>query len=253
MYKISCVKYTNSLPFIYGLEKSSISQNIILELDTPAECYRKLLNKEVDIGLVPVVAIQSLKEKHFISSYGIGASGKVKSVILATATALNEIKTIYLDYQSRTSVQLVRLLAKEHWKINPEFLQAKRGFVDKKIPKGTAYVVIGDRSFSFYKTDYLIYDLAEEWKRFTGKDFVFATWIANREIDKDFILEFDKALKAGLGMRKKIIQDLVLNVNGLDMDLEEYYFKNINYNFGSEAREGMELFLNLLNQQQEQK
>ena len=251
MYKISCVKYTNSLPFIYGLEKSSISQNIILELDTPADCYRKLLNKEVDIGLVPVVAIQSLKEKHLISSYGIGANGKIKSVILTTATPLNKIKTIYLDYQSRTSVQLVRILAKKHWKINPEFLQANPGFVNKKIPEGTAYVVIGDRTFPFYKTDYLIYDLAEEWKKFSGKNFVFATWIANREIDKDFILKFDKALKTGLDMRKTIIKDLNHKAN-VDNDMEEYYYKNINYNFDSEAREGMEFFLNLLNQQQEQ-
>lgn len=248
MYKISCVQYINSLPFVYGLKNTSIFENISLELDTPAECYRKLLNNEVDIGLVPVVALPSLKEKHLISAYGIGASGKVKSVILATETPLSEIKTIYLDYQSRTSVQLVRILAKNYWKINPEFIQSEPGFVDQAIPKGTAYVVIGDRAFSFYKTEYNIYDLAEEWKRFTGKDFVFATWVANRKLDDEFIKEFDEALSKGLKMREKIIQDIIHSMNMDQKILEEYFFKNINYNFNHQASDGMELFLNLLNQ-----
>ncbi|MCF8379508.1 MAG: menaquinone biosynthesis protein [Bacteroidales bacterium] len=248
MYKISCVKYINSLPFVYGLKNTSILRKISLELDTPADCYKKLLNKEVDIGLVPVVAIPGLNEKHLISAYGIGASGKVKSVILATETPLEEIKTVYLDYQSRTSVQLVRVLAKNFWKINPVFLQSEPGFVTKAIPKGTAYVVIGDRAFSFYNTDYKIYDLAEEWKAFTGKNFVFATWIANRNIDIDFKIEFDKALQDGLAMREKIIMDLISSTKIEQNLLEEYYYKNINFNFDAEAKEGMDLFLNLLNQ-----
>jgi len=248
MYKISCVQYINSLPFVYGLKSTSISKKISLELDTPADCYRKLLNNEVDIGLVPVVAIPSLKEKHLISAYGIGATGKVKSVILATETPLAEIKTIYLDYQSRTSVQLARILAKNYWKINPEFIQSEPGYVNRAIPKGTAYVVIGDRAFSFYKTEYHIYDLAEEWKNYTGKDFVFATWIANKKLEEDFIKEFDGALALGLKMREKIIQDLMHSTNMEEKILAEYFFKNINYNFDQQALDGMELFLNLLNQ-----
>ena len=57
MYKISCVKYTNSLPFIAGLKKSFSPDEIKLELDTPADCYQKLIEGKVDIGLVPVVAL----------------------------------------------------------------------------------------------------------------------------------------------------------------------------------------------------
>ena len=249
MYKISCVKYTNSLPFIAGLKKNFSSDEIKLELDTPADCYQKLIDGNVDIGLVPVVALNSLKEKFFISSYGIGASGNVKSVILATHTKLSEIKQIYLDYQSRTSVQLAQILSRHFWKINPEFIAAEPGFVDQKIPEGAAYIVIGDRAFSFYNGDFTILDLAEEWRRFTGKHFVFATWIANKKIDEAFMKKFDLALKAGLDMRETILQDLNLSVNGVAVDLKEYFYQNINYNFGRKEREGMELFLNLLHQQ----
>ena len=246
MYKISCVKYMNSLPFIEGLKKSFAHNEIKLELDTPADCYQKLIDGKVDIGLVPVVALDSLKEKYFISSYGIGASGKVKSVILASNTDLDKIESIYLDYQSRTSVQLVQILAKHYWKIQPKFIPAKPGFVDEMIPKNSAYVVIGDRAFSFYESNYEIYDLSEEWEKYTGKNFVFATWIANKKIDIDFIKNFDLALKTGLDMRDNIIEDLNSSVNGVSVNLKEYYYQNINYNFGKNEREGMELFLNLL-------
>jgi len=30
--------------------------------------------------------------------------------------------------------------------------------------------------------------------------------------------------------------------------LEQYFFQNINYNFGTQAKDGMDYFLNLLNQ-----
>ena len=143
----------------------------------------------------------------------------------------------------------MRILAKKYWEIQPEFIPSKPDFVDQKIPENSAYVVIGDRAFSFYESNYTIYDLSEEWKKFTGKDFVFATWIANKKIDIDFIKSFDLALKTGLDMRDNIIKDLNASLNGVSVNLKEYYYQNINYNFGENEREGMELFLNLLHQQ----
>ena len=34
---------------------------------------------------------------------------------------MKKIETILLDYQSRTSVELLKILAKEYWKIDPVF------------------------------------------------------------------------------------------------------------------------------------
>ena len=106
--KISVVSYLNSKPFIYGLKHSELINNVELSLDIPSDCARKLLNGEVDLGLIPIAVIPKLKEHYIISDYCIGAEGKVTSVMMYSEVPLQEISTILLDYQSRTSVTLAR-------------------------------------------------------------------------------------------------------------------------------------------------
>ncbi|PKP34009.1 MAG: hypothetical protein CVT98_11120, partial [Bacteroidetes bacterium HGW-Bacteroidetes-15] len=149
-YKISAVSYANTYPFLYGLKKSSIIKKIDLSLDYPSDCAKKLINNQVDIGLVPVAIIPQLKEHYIISDYCIGAEGKVKSVLLLSDVPLHEIKTVLLDYQSKSSVNLTKVLAKHFWNIQPQWEEAKEGF-ETTINKTTAGVIIGDRTFNLSK------------------------------------------------------------------------------------------------------
>ena len=48
-YKVSIVNYTNTLPFLYGLKHSFTSNEIEIVSDHPADCAKKLFNKETDI------------------------------------------------------------------------------------------------------------------------------------------------------------------------------------------------------------
>ena len=117
--KISAVSYLNSKPFLYGLEQSYVRGKIDISLDTPAQAAEKLLNDEVEISLVPVAIIPQLENPVIISPYCIGADGKVATVCLFSNVPVEEIKTVHLDYQSRTSVQLVRVLFREFWTMYP--------------------------------------------------------------------------------------------------------------------------------------
>lgn len=243
---ISCVNYTNSLPFIHGLFKYCNSNLYKISLDSPAECYQKFENREADIGLVPVVALNKFMDAHIVSELCIGSSGAVKSVILASSCKLQEVEKIYLDYQSRTSVELVKILAKHHWKINPEFINAKKG-IEETVPKGkTGYVMIGDRSFRFYNKGLHITDLGQSWFEYSGKPMVFACWMGRREVETLALRQFNEALAKGLQARPEIIEESRHIFAGSDILPEEYFYKNIYYNLDNTAREGMELFLNLL-------
>ena len=64
--KISAVSYTNTLPFIYGLENSKIINHIELSKDIPSVCAKKLISNKVDIGLVPVAIIPKLNNYEII-------------------------------------------------------------------------------------------------------------------------------------------------------------------------------------------
>ena len=240
MMKVSCVSYLNSQPFIYGLKNNSIINEIDLSLDIPSACAQKLLSGSVDIGLVPVAIIPELKESHIISDYCIGADGKVETVLLLSDVPLEEIKTILLDYQSRTSVLLLKILAERFWKISPEWFDGKTDF-EKTISGTTAGLVIGDRTFSLKNNFKHCYDLAGEWKKFTSLPFVFACWVSNKKIPADFITRFNTALENGIQNIPAVASQHSSNTfNSLD-----YLTNRVSFALDAKKKEAMKLFLEM--------
>ena len=142
MLKISAVSYLNTVPFIHGLKQSELIHSISLQLDYPSICADKLINGIVDLALVPVAVIPKLLQAHIISDYCIGANGAVDTVCLYSDLPITEIESIALDYQSRTSVALLKILLKEYWELKPEPIKADVGFEDN-IKGNHAALVIG--------------------------------------------------------------------------------------------------------------
>ncbi|MBL0049750.1 MAG: menaquinone biosynthesis protein [Bacteroidetes bacterium] len=242
--KVSVVSYTNSLPFVYGLENYPGEKKFELQKDIPAVCAQKLLTNKVDVGLVPVAILPQLEEYHIISDYCIGADGAVGSVLLFSDVPLREIRTILLDFHSRTSVQLVQLLSEKFWKIAPVWKNATEDFI-ADISGTTAAVVIGDRTFSLKNTYKYSYDLSEEWKNFTGLSFVFAAWVANKKLPDVFLSSFEAAVRYGIDNKAKVIEQLKLQaIPGLDA--AHYLNTNIQFDLDEGKKKGLELFLSYL-------
>ena len=119
--KISVITYLNTKPFLYGITHSPQMNAIDLSLDVPSVCADKLKAGTVDIGIIPVAEIPEIKGANILTDFCIAASGKVRTVVLVSQVPIGEIKAIVLDYQSRTSVQLVRILVRDYWCIQPEW------------------------------------------------------------------------------------------------------------------------------------
>ncbi|MFD2146871.1 menaquinone biosynthetic enzyme MqnA/MqnD family protein [Mucilaginibacter antarcticus] len=192
--RISAVSYTNTKPFIYGLQHTGILEKIDLSLDMPADCAQKLIDDKVDIGLIPVAATLNLPHWEIISDYCIGAVGAVNSVFIFSNCDITEVTHLQLDPESRSSNNLARVLLKNFWKVSPDLIINAPDYTTATNPT-TAFVQIGDRTFGKKKQFKYVYDLAEEWQKFTGLPFVFAAWIANKHIPAVFIAEFNIALK----------------------------------------------------------
>ena len=212
-----------------------------LVTDYPSSIACMLVNDEVDIALLPVAAIPSLKEYYVITDYCIGTEAAVASVCLFSDVPLEEIETILLDYQSKTSVGLLKILLKEYWKINPVLVYAKEGY-EKNIISTSAGLVIGDRAFLQRNKSRYIYDLGSAWVDMTGMPFVFAAWVANKKLPKNFILKFNETVGEGFKHLPKII---AANTNK-NYDLELYYNQNINYILNEKKREAMKIYLEKL-------
>ena len=239
--RVGAVSYLNTKPLLYGIERAPVRKDIQLIIDHPASIAAMLLKNEIDMGLVPVAIIPQMKEYYINGDFCIGSNGDVASVCLFSETPIERIEKVLLDYQSRTSVQLARVLLREYWKVSPVLVDAGKDFRDH-IKGTTAGVVIGDRALEQRKISPYIYDLAGVWKAFTGLPFVFAAWISNKPIDPDFIAAFDEANRQGIAH----IDDVVAENPYPIYSLHDYFTKNLDYRLDPEKRRGLQRFLQYL-------
>lgn len=238
---ISLVSYLNTKPFLYGLEHADISSSLELQLDIPSVGGVKILENSVDIGLVPVAVLAQLNDARIITDFCIGADGPVKSVSVFSEVPINEVENLYLDHHSMTSVQLVKILLKEYWKVNPTQIPAFPGYIES-IKGTTAGLVIGDRALAINDKFSYVYDLSEAWKKMTGLPFVFAAWITRKWIPEATIAAINAALKFGVNH----IEDVATSYEHASFTNEEIYDylkHNIDYNLDATKRKALELFI----------
>jgi len=244
--RISAVKYANTYPFIWGLRESGFDQTVILETDHPAQCALKLISGKADIGLVPVAALPQIRNYQITSDYCIGADGKVRTVMLFSNCSFCDVKTIYLDHHSRSSVSLTRVLAKHMWNREFKWADTSDKFDFMHIGSNEAVVLIGDQCFEMASNYDFGIDLAEEWKKYTGLPFVFACWAANRKLEPEFISGFNSALKLGVENIPAVAAWFGREGIIAQEELQNYLINNIDYPLDDRKKEGMNLFLELL-------
>jgi chorismate dehydratase len=244
--RISAVKYANTYPFIYGLRESGFEKKVILETDHPAECASKLITGKVDLGLIPVAALPLLKEHYIVGDYCIGANGNVRTVMMLSNCPFEDITSVYLDYRSRSSVNLTRVLAKNAWKKEFRWVNTSKAFDFLNIGMTEAVVLIGDQCFEYENRFRYKIDLAAAWKEFSGLPFVFACWTANIPLEEDFVAEFNTALKFGVNNIEAVVRSFGDSGVITGATLYQYLTENIDYFFNDEKKEGLKLFLELL-------
>lgn len=226
---------------LYGVEHSEIINDIEIIVDYPSQLAKSLHDGSIDIALLPVAAMPGITGANIVSDYGIAADGKVVSVALFSQVPIEEIQTVYLDYQSRTSVRLAQLLLEHYWKKQVEYKPASENYIDY-INGVNAGVIIGDRALKQLHNFEYVYDLSAAWKAYTGLDFVFAAWVANKYLPVDFKKRFNEANAEGL---KHL--DTVIAENPFPYyDLHTYYTDNIKFYLDEEKKKGLAKFLEMI-------
>jgi len=240
--KVAAVNYLNTKPMLYGIKRHAVLNEIDLIEEYPSKVAEMVLNGTADVGLIPVAVIPQLKEHYIITDYCIGSDGPVASVCIFSEVPIEQVTELYLDYQSRTSVQLAQVLLTRYWKKKVRIIDAKGEDFRSHIKGTTAGVVIGDRALKQRLQSTFIYDLGEAWKAFTGLPFVFAAWVSNKKLPDDFITRFNEANGIGFTHLDEVIAENPFSA----ADLKEYYTQFISYDLTNEKRKGLETFLNYL-------
>ncbi len=239
--RVGAVSYLNTKPLIYGFEHGMMKDEIDLIMNYPSKIAAMLINNEIDVGLIPIAVIPELEEHYVISDYCIACDGEVGSVCLFSDVPLSKIEKILLDYESKTSIELLKILIIEYWQIDPVLEFASKDYRNE-IKGFTAALVIGDRALEQRKISPYIFDLGLEWKKFTGLPFVFAAWISNKKLESSFITSFNKASLTGLQNIDEVVKE---NASHL-FDLKLYYSNYINYELDDSKKKVMYNFLEKL-------
>lgn len=231
--RVSAVSYTNTLPFLQGIRAADFGNEIELSVDYPSECARKVIADEADLGIIPIAALTNISPYYIIGDYCIGSDGAVDSVFIFSEKPIEEIETLRLDVQSRTSNGLAQILLKYFWKRSVKIVTSD---------DADAYVLIGDRTFGKKNTVPYVYDLGHYWKEFTGLPFAYAVWVANKELPLDFQDKFNKALAAGVAHPDDVISSLPVIAN---FDYKYYLNSSLDFHLTAEKREAITKYLTL--------
>lgn len=234
--RVSAVSYTNTYPFLNGIRKSKVMEQIDLSVDYPSACAQKVIDDQADIGIIPTAALLSLPEYYINTDFCIGTEGAVDSVFIFANKPIDEVKTLRLDKQSRTSNGLARVLIKNYWKKDVALV------TDESI-EPDAYVLIGDRTFGKKNAVPYVYDLGEEWFNFTGLPFAFALWVSNKKLPDSFVEQFNEALAYGVQHATDVIVGLP-EFEGFDYT--KYLTQHLNFHLTDKKREAVKLYLRYL-------
>jgi chorismate dehydratase len=237
-HSFSVLPYVNALPLVHFLTESSPGAELVY--CSPRHAVAALLDKRVDAALIPVVDLYAHPELRMIAGLGIAADGDVTSVLLQCHRPLRMVATIGLDSESKTSNILIRVLARDHFRLS-EHVRYTREATEVE-----ANVCIGDRALCASPA-LESYDLAGAWKTMTGLPFVFAVWAVHQScrdvVNITRILQTAK--QRGCRARRQLAR-LCSQRLGLTEDrCYDYLVNRLRYGLGLRELEGMTLFRRL--------
>src|SRR5271169_6988183 len=123
--RISIVQYLNTAPLVWSFTHGPLSGKYDLSFTVPSQCAEALRSGEADIAIIPAIEYQRMENVVALPGMAIAAKGQVRSLLVVAKKPIELAKRIALDTSSRSTVALTRILAREHWRIAPEFVDAE--------------------------------------------------------------------------------------------------------------------------------
>jgi chorismate dehydratase len=268
--RISIVEYLNTAPLVWGFAEGPQAGRYDLSYTLPSQCAEALRGGAADVAIIPAIEYERIENLVMLPGMAVAAKQAVRSILVVSKKPIELAKRIALDTSSRSSVALVRILAAEHWRIKPEFVDARPNAAEM-LEKADAALIIGDPALRIaVKMDQLagkvpnaksccrgdasdmpvpghesvfVYDVAHEWQEMTGKPCVLAIWAGRRgAITPDVVADFLASKEYGMARIPEIADAASLKLELPVKDLEKYLTENINFDLDDENIEGLNLY-----------
>ena len=233
-FRVGSVDSLNAVPLTRGVEGE-------IKYAWPSQLAEMLRRDELDAALVSLVEVLFTDRYDVLDGIAIASLGEVKSVFLAHRQPLAEVREVFCDPASLTSISLLKVLLAEQgmkaeFKPLPSYAEA---------PKLDAVLLIGDRAldFSFAGHPHTIWDLGAAWSELTNLPFVYAVWALRRIPNAPLRRALREARDFGLDTLDHIISDRKQYTREFRQD---YLGWHIHYHLGTDEKNGIARFMELL-------
>ena len=241
--RIGAVGYLNARPLTWALDREPSRWQV--RYDLPSVCARLLQDGEVDLGLVPSIEYLQSPDYRFVPGVGVTSRGAIASVALYTTRPIDQIRHIALDTSSRTSVALIQVLCRHHFRITPRFVPhgPDLAVMTRDFDAG---LLIGDPAFEANHVALGLekIDLGLEWGRMTGLPFVYAAWTGRPgRVAGDDVRALQDAQREGLAAVDLIAAEYANGDSTRTAKAAQYLRDNVKYGLGAEEAAGLQMFL----------
>jgi chorismate dehydratase len=240
--RLSVVQYLNTVPLIWGMLHGEQRGKFELQLTVPSGCADAVAKRQADVGIVPSIEYQRLEGVAILPGMSIASKREVKSVLLLSKMPLAKVQTVALDESSRTSAALVRILMHKFYARRVNFSPAAPE-PGEMLRQADAALLIGDPALT-YNGRAQVFDLASEWRKFTGLPFVFAVWMGHGNL-RPCLADFAASLHFGLAHMDDIAAEYAPKLGMTPSAVKVYLTQNIDYSLDEENRQGLKLFYKL--------
>lgn len=238
-FRVGSVSYLNAVPLTRGLEDQ-------IAFEVPSRLAEMLRHDELDAALVSVTEVLFNDRYDILDGVAIASLGEVKSVLLAHRRPIEEVKEVFCDKASLTSVNLLRVLLAERG-LKPEF-KPLPGYDFSQLPDYA--LLIGDRALdlNFTPHEHEIWDLGAAWSELTKLPFVYAVWALRRGLNN---AELRRQLREAKGFGLDTLDHIIRSRTEYTEDIRRDYLSwHIHYHLGMEEKRGLAKFIELLRKHQ---
>ena len=266
--RVSIVKYLNTAPLVWSFTNGPLAGKYELSFTVPSQCAEALRTGAADIAIIPAIEYQRIPGLVVLPDLAIASQNRVRSLLLIAKKPIEQVRSIVLDRSSRSTQALTRILASEHWKIDPEYFETEPD-LRVMLEKADAAMLIGDpalrisvaiekkstvnrlgravcqaATLGMTSAEILhIYDVVGEWSRFSSLPAVMAIWAARPEvITPEVLADFTSSRDFGLTHIPAISLEAARELELPQQALESYLRHNIDFSLGEENRRGLERY-----------
>ena len=234
-FRVGSVRYLNAVPLTRGVEDEVI-------FATPSKLAEMLQRDELDAALVSVTEVLFKDRYDVLDGIAIASLGEVKSVLLAHRKPIEEVREVFCDTASLTSVQLLRVLLAERG-LKPEF-KPLANYDFAALPDYA--LLIGDPALDFSRAPktHEIWDLGAAWYEMTELPFVYAVWALRRGLQNS---DLRRLLREARDFGLDTLDSIIRHRTEYDYDFRNDYLSwHIHYHLGTDEKRGLAKFIELL-------